>query len=111
MTTPLRMTIDVSDDSGMILPLEMRDTLGLAEGGKVVLIQDENGIRITTQDRIVERVRALAAPYLSGHGSIADEFIAERRAEAARDEAEEAAHSVMDTDGIARILARYPTLT
>ncbi|MCZ3279730.1 AbrB/MazE/SpoVT family DNA-binding domain-containing protein, partial [Acinetobacter baumannii] len=89
MTTPLRVTVEVTEDGGMTLPAEIRSALGLTGAGQVILDQDEDGIRITTKDQIVKRVRALAALYLRGSGSLADELIADRRAEVAREEAED----------------------
>ncbi|WP_157091806.1 AbrB/MazE/SpoVT family DNA-binding domain-containing protein [Methylobacterium nodulans] len=72
----------------MNLPADMRRVLGLTGPGRVILTQDEDGIRITTADQALKRVRALAAPFLQGRGSVVDEFIAERHAEAAREAAE-----------------------
>lgn len=92
MTGPLRVTVDVAEDGSLTLPTEVRGALGLTGAGKVVFIQDEAGIELTTTQRIVERVRALLAPYLQGRGSLVDELIADRRAEAAQEDAEDAAY-------------------
>lgn len=72
----------------MNLPADMRRSLGLTGSGRVILTQDEDGIRITSVDQALRRVRALAAPFLQGRGSVSDELIADRRAEAAREEEE-----------------------
>lgn len=74
----------------MNLPAEMRRGLGLTGPGRVILTQDEDGIRITTADQALRRIRALAAPFAQGRASVVDEFLAERRAEAAREEGGEA---------------------
>lgn len=92
MTTPLRMTVEVTEDGGMTLPAEIRSALGLTGAGQVILDQDEDGICITTKNQIIKGIRALAAPYLLGCGSLADELIADRRAEADREDAEDAAY-------------------
>lgn len=92
MTEALRVTVEVAEDGSLTLPAEVRRALGLTGAGKVIFIQDGARIELTTTGRIVERVRALAAPYLRGCGSLADELIADRRAEAAREEAEDAAY-------------------
>lgn len=81
-------TVQVAENGRMNLPAEMRRSLGLTGSGRVILTQDENGIRITTADQALRRVRALAAPFRKGHGSVVDELIADRRLEAAREEAE-----------------------
>ena len=100
MTTPLRMTVEVTEDGEMMLPAEIRSALGLTGAGRVILAQDEDGTRITTRDQIVKRVQALAAPYLRGAGSMADELIAECRAEVAREEAEDAAERARQRPGL-----------
>jgi AbrB family looped-hinge helix DNA binding protein len=87
MSAPLRRTVQVGENGRMNLPAEMRRLLGLNGPGRVILTQDEDGIRITTAEQALRRVRDLAAPFRRG-GSVVDEFIAERRAEAAREEAE-----------------------
>lgn len=100
MTTPLRVTVEVTEDGEMMLPAEIRSALGLTGAGQVILARDEDGIRITTRDQIVKRVQALAAPYLRGAGSMADERIAECRAEAAREDAEDAAERARQRPGL-----------
>lgn len=92
MTELLRVSVAVAEDGSLTLPAEVRCALGLTGAGEVILVQDEAGIELTTSDRIIERVQALAAPYLQGGGSLADELIADRRAEAAREDAEDAAY-------------------
>lgn len=81
---PLRRTIPIAEDGGMHLPAEIRRALGLSGPGRIVLTQDESGIRLTTDDPL-RRVRELAAPYRRHSRSVVDEFIAERRAESAED--------------------------
>lgn len=69
----------------MSLPADIRRLLGLTGAGRIVLTQDEEGIRLTTAESTLRRVQELAAPFRKGQGSIVDEFIAERRAEGAKD--------------------------
>lgn len=88
MHEPLRRTVQVGENGRMNLPAEMRRILGLTGSGRVILTQDEDGIRITTAEQALKRVRSLAAPYAEGRGSVVDAFIAEKRADAAREDAE-----------------------
>ncbi|MGX7709546.1 AbrB/MazE/SpoVT family DNA-binding domain-containing protein [Methylobacterium sp. Gmos1] len=74
----------------MNLPADMRRSLGLIGAGRVILTQDEDGIRISTADQALKRIRALAAPFAQGRASVVEEFLAERRAEAAREDGEDA---------------------
>jgi hypothetical protein len=78
---PQRRTIQVAEDGGMSLPADIRRLLGLNGAGRIVLMQDDAGIHLTTAEGTLQRVRALAAPFRTGSASIVDDFIAERRAE------------------------------
>ena len=86
MAEPLRRTVQVAANGRMNLPADMRRGLGLNGAGRVILTQDEDGIRISTVDQALKRIRALAAPFAQGRASVVDEFLAERRAEAARED-------------------------
>lgn len=88
MAEPIRRTVQVAENGRMNLPADMRRGLGLIGAGRVILTQDEDGIRITTVDHALKRIRALAAPFAQGRASIVDEFLAERRAEMSREDEE-----------------------
>jgi bifunctional DNA-binding transcriptional regulator/antitoxin component of YhaV-PrlF toxin-antitoxin module len=68
----------------IVIPNAMRKKYGLADG-EVVL--DDRGpvLRVFSVREAVQRVQALAAPYLKGRASLADELSADRCAEAAED--------------------------
>jgi AbrB family looped-hinge helix DNA binding protein len=89
MSEPIRRTVQVAENGRMNLPADMRRGLGLNGPGRVILTQDEDGIRISTVDQALKRIRALAAPFAQGRASVVDEFLAERRAEAAREDGED----------------------
>ncbi|GJD35547.1 AbrB/MazE/SpoVT family DNA-binding domain-containing protein [Methylobacterium aerolatum] len=80
-----RRTIQVAEDGVMSLPADIRRLLGLSGAGRIVLTQDETGIHLTTAEHTLQRVRALAAPFRRRSGSVVDDFIAERRSEAAEE--------------------------
>jgi len=83
----------VVDAAGrLVVPAQFRAALGFQSRQKVVLTLEGDTIRITTVpaavDAAVARAQALARKYdekLGRTGSVVDEFIAERRREAARD--------------------------
>ena len=83
----------VVDGAGrLVVPAQFRAALGFQSRQKVVLTLEGDTIRITTVsaavDAAVARAQALARKYdekLGRTGSVVDEFIAERRREAARD--------------------------
>ncbi|MCJ2013533.1 AbrB/MazE/SpoVT family DNA-binding domain-containing protein [Methylobacterium sp. J-076] len=80
-----RRTIQVAEDGGMSLPADIRRVLGLSGAGRIVLMQDEDGIHLTTAEDSLRRVRELAALFRRASGSVVDEFLAERRADNAED--------------------------
>ncbi len=76
----------------LVVPAPFRAALGFETRQKVVLTLEGDTIRITTVetalDEAVARAQALARKYdqrLGQTGGVVDEFIAERRKEAARD--------------------------
>ncbi len=69
----------------IVIPAEYRRALGLREGDPVTVQLDGGELRILTRAQAIRRAQEILAPYLAGKGSLADELIAERRAEAARE--------------------------
>ncbi|MFZ4747985.1 MAG: AbrB/MazE/SpoVT family DNA-binding domain-containing protein [Sphingomonas sp.] len=69
------------------LPAAMRNAVGLADGDTVVLELVDGEIHLRSQKAMLARVRARLRPYLEEGTSVVDELIAERRAEAARENA------------------------
>jgi AbrB family looped-hinge helix DNA binding protein len=85
---PIRISVVVTSNGRILLPAEVRNALGVAEGeklhgsvqdGQLTLMTSATALRKTQ-----ERLRGLMPP---GVGLV-DELIAERRAENAREEAE-----------------------
>ncbi|WP_430912282.1 AbrB/MazE/SpoVT family DNA-binding domain-containing protein [Methylobacterium sp. sgz302541] len=85
MGKPQQRSVQVAENGRMNLPADVRRALGLNGAGRVILTQDENGVILTTADHALRRARALAAPYKPGGRSVVDEFLSDRREEAAHD--------------------------
>ncbi|MXW34110.1 MAG: AbrB/MazE/SpoVT family DNA-binding domain-containing protein [Chloroflexi bacterium] len=74
------------DKSGRVyIPAEYRRELGLKPGDSVMVQLHEGELRIMSQLEGIRRAREIVARYVSPDRSLADELIAERRAEAARE--------------------------
>lgn len=69
-----------------MIPAEFRRDLGLVPGAVVVISETEEGdLRITTPAAGLRRARALVRPYVEPGVSLAEELLAERRREGARE--------------------------
>ena len=81
----LQQTIVSLNASGRILiPASLRQSLNLSEGDKFVIQADDDAnIRLMQLHDQIEEAEGLFADFAPEHGSVADELIAERRAEAA----------------------------
>jgi len=68
------------------VPVELRRQLGLQTGTDVVLDVVDGALRVRTMEQVVKDVQAMVRPYIREGVSVVDELIAERRAEALREE-------------------------
>ena len=66
-----------------MIPARFRHALGLKPGDSVQIELEDGVLRLESRAARIKRAQALVAKYASGR-SLADELIAERRAEAAR---------------------------
>lgn len=90
--TPAQIATIVDSAGRLVVPAHFREALGFGPRQKVILDLEGHTIRLTTVetavDEAVARAQALARKYDEKQGrtgSVVDEFIAERRKEAARD--------------------------
>ena len=70
----------MGDRGRLVIPADLRARLGLAPGTPVVLVETPRGLVLTSR----EQAKALVREQLAG-GSLVDELLADRRAEAAAD--------------------------
>jgi AbrB family looped-hinge helix DNA binding protein len=75
-------SVRVGPKGRVVLPIEARRALGIQEGDELVAILEEDGIRLMTRQAAIASLRGLLG---KGEGSLIDELIAERRAEAERE--------------------------
>ena len=77
------------EKSGRILiPAAVRHRLGLREGSEVIVRVEESGqLQVTSRAQALARVQSELGKYVGPDRALADELIAERRAEAERENA------------------------
>ena len=69
----------------VVVPAGIRKALDIHDGQDLTISLDDDFIRLQTIDAVLERVWAIAKRRRRGSTSVVDEFIDERRAEAAKD--------------------------
>lgn len=81
--------VRIAPGGRVVIPAEFRKALGLAVGDDVVIELTEGELRLRSLDATIRKVQAMVRRYIPDDGrSLADELIAERRQEAAREEQE-----------------------
>ena len=78
---PKRVRLDSA--GRIVVPAGFRRALGIGTGQELVMSLDDGFVRLQTIDAALERVRAIARRRRRSDASVVDEFIAERRREAA----------------------------
>ena len=82
---PEETRLRVSQNGRIVIPASFREALGIAVGDEVVLRLQDDELRITTQQRRIERARRRARRYLKPGTSLVHELTAERREAAKRE--------------------------
>jgi AbrB family looped-hinge helix DNA binding protein len=77
----------VSDGGRVVIPAEIRQSMGLKEGDMVLWELRDGVATLTTRLAQLRQAQALVRQHVPEGVSLADELMAERRAENARDEA------------------------
>lgn len=71
----------------LVLPLKVRRELGLTENSELVVQVEDGGLRVQTREAALHRVQERLKRFKRPGRSVVDEFLAERREEAGREEA------------------------
>lgn len=80
-----RFEVPLSENGRMILPAELRQALGVGKGDRVVLQRVDDRIELTTARLSRARAQARIRAQFPDATGVVDEFLAERREEAARE--------------------------
>jgi AbrB family looped-hinge helix DNA binding protein len=67
----------------LVIPGRLRRAVGLAPGDEVVIVLDDQSLRILTPAQAVARAQALVGRYVAPGRSLSRELIEDRRSEAA----------------------------
>ncbi|MGH2887310.1 MAG: AbrB/MazE/SpoVT family DNA-binding domain-containing protein [Solirubrobacteraceae bacterium] len=80
-----REQVTVGDRGRLVLPSSIRSALGLKRGSRLLLsTEDDGSLRLRPYRAVADQSRGLFSD-LSKSGSLVDELLAERRAEANRE--------------------------
>jgi bifunctional DNA-binding transcriptional regulator/antitoxin component of YhaV-PrlF toxin-antitoxin module len=77
--------VQVSETGRLSLPIEIRRQMGLEKGGVVSLTMEDDGLRLETPRQFIKRIQKMAREDGWHKAGSVDDFIRERRAEAARE--------------------------
>src|SRR5262245_43635095 len=80
--------VKLGDDGRLVIPASLRKEIGIKPGDTVVIESDGDSLLLRSYDRVLREVQDAFAPCRIPGASVVDELIAERRAEAADEEAE-----------------------
>jgi AbrB family looped-hinge helix DNA binding protein len=75
----------VNENGRVVIPSSFRKALGIRVGDEVVLRIEDDELRITTQQRRIQRAQRRARQYVKPRASLVDELLAERREAAKRE--------------------------
>lgn len=72
----------IREDGRLVIPAKYRKALGLKAGDEVVLVLEEDEIRVVSTRQAIARAQAVVRHYIPEGRSLAQELIRERREEA-----------------------------
>lgn len=82
-------SVTMAKDGRIVVPAAARRAVGLPDGGALVLRIEDGVIMLEPISHAIARAQAMVRPYVTPGVSMADELIADRRAEAAQEDSEE----------------------
>jgi len=83
---PIRVRIAAG--GRIVIPADIRQSLGVREGDELLIIREGDGIRMTTVLQTAKEVQAFFEKFKKPGENVVDEFLAERREEALREDRE-----------------------
>ena len=74
----------ISEGGRVVVPAAFRKALGLKPGDPVIVVLDDEEVRLLTPRRAIRRAQEIVRKYVPEGQSLVDELIEERREEALR---------------------------
>lgn len=81
-----RGEITVNEQGRVTIPVQVRRAAGIAAGVPLVVYVEDGRVVIETRDQLADRIRRDVAAAWTGDGSVVDELITDRRAEAVQEQ-------------------------
>jgi AbrB family looped-hinge helix DNA binding protein len=75
----------LNESGRIVIPASIRRLLGVQPGDEIILLVENDEVRMTTARRRMERAQQLFKQYVGKGARLSDELIADRRKEAARE--------------------------
>lgn len=80
--------VRIAPGGRVVIPAEFRKALGVSVGDDLVMRLEDGELRLRSRDAAIRRAQEIVRKYVPDGVSLADELIAERREEAAREQQE-----------------------
>lgn len=74
-----RTVTKIGEGGRLVIPAEYRRALGVEPGDELVLVLEENSVRVLTPREGIRRAQALVRSYIPEGVRLSDELIEERR--------------------------------
>jgi AbrB family looped-hinge helix DNA binding protein len=80
-----RVRLKVDAAGRVLIPADMRASMGLSEGGTVLAWLEQGELRVVGTERAAKQAQEIARSLIGSNVRLAEELIADRRAEARRE--------------------------
>ncbi len=82
-----RSELRMGKQGRIVVPAEIRESLGLSEGDRLIARVEDGALYLATVRANLDRARRIVRQHVAADRSLVDELIADRRAEANREDA------------------------
>jgi AbrB family looped-hinge helix DNA binding protein len=81
----MEVVTKIAEGGRVVVPSAFRRALGLEPGDTVIMMLDDDEVRLLTPDRAIRRAQEIVRSYVPEGRSLVDELIRERREETLRE--------------------------